>query len=339
MDINFIKNISKDEAQDAFRLAIQSAIAGAVCYYLMVLFSISERFVGVLSAILVIESSIGNTLTQAKGRLLSTLVGAVIGFIFVVLIPWELGVVLSLLLSLFIINGIASFRPEWRYGVVAAVALALGSEGDAFDLVLSRLISIAFGVTIGITTSLLIWPSTAESRTLKFIRKALKNTIDRFQIEFKNTRDKKNKKATKVNNNFSTNLNQAKKTAKSISFNDKTELLELIKSTERLYNSITIIQRVADKSNNNITDGESGVEKDSEKVIDKACQIIKKFTNKEKVENDEIEDFSKLIKTTKANIQLTADDKELSILRNTFIFGLIEIEESIKKLCENFDAC
>ena len=337
MDINFIKNISKDEARDAFRLAIQSAIAGAACYYLMVLLGISERFVGVLSAILVIESSIGNTLNQAKGRILSTLVGAVIGFIFVALIPWELGVVLSLLLSLFIINGIASFRPEWRYGVVAAVALALGSEGDAFDLALSRLLSIGFGVSIGILTSLIVWPSTAESRTLKYIRKSLKNTVDRFQIEFKNTRDKKNKKATKINNNFSTNLNQAKNTLTSITFQDKGQLSNLIENTERLYNSITIIQRVADKSNNNITNGESGIEKDSEKVIDKACEIIKTFSKKDSLEKSDIEDFSELIKTTKSNIQLNTDDREVGILRNTFIFGLTEIEESLKMLHKNFE--
>ncbi len=37
MNINFIKDISKGEAKDAFRLAIQSALAGAICYYLMVL--------------------------------------------------------------------------------------------------------------------------------------------------------------------------------------------------------------------------------------------------------------------------------------------------------------
>jgi uncharacterized membrane protein YccC len=334
--MNFIKNISKEEAKDAFRLAIQSALAGAICYYLMILFGISERFVGVLSAILVIEPSIGNTFQQAKGRLLSTIVGIVIGFIFVALIPWELGVILSLLLSLFIINGIASFRPEWRYGVVAAVALALGSEGEAFDLALNRLLSIGFGVAVGILISLIVWPDTSENRTLRYIRKALKNTCDRFKIEFSNTRDKKNKKTTKANNNFSTNINQAKNTLASVTFNDKSTLKEIIENTERLYNSITIIKRVANRSNNNITNGESGVEKNSEEVTEKACEIIDSFARKKEVSEDEIDKFSDLINKTKNNIQIKVDDKELSLLRNTFMFGLTEIEESIKKLFHNF---
>ena len=330
--IAFLKNIHKDQAKDAFRLAIQSAIAGALCYYLMVLFKIPERFVGVLSAILVIEPSIGNTFQQAKGRILSTLVGIVIGFIFVALIPWELGVIISLLLSLFIINGIASFKPEWRYGVVAAVALALGSEGSAFDLALDRLFSIGFGVALGILISFIIWPITAEKRTLQFIKKALKNTCDRFKIEFKNTRDSKNKKATTVNNNFSTNINQAKKTASTITFAKKENLFKLIDYTERLYNSITIIQRVAEKSDKNVSDGDAGVEKNSEKVTEQACTIIDKIASKKEVTDKEIKEFSNLIETTKSNIQTNIDDKDLSILRNTFMFGLSEIKDSIEKL-------
>ena len=333
--VSFFKKIGKDQAKDAFRLAIQSALAGAICYYLMVLLKMPERFVGVLSAILVIEPSIGNTFQQAKGRILSTVVGIVIGFIFVALIPWELGVVLSLLFSLFIINGISSFKPEWRYGVVAAVALALGSEDSTFDLAIERLFSIGFGVVLGIIISLIIWPITADKRALQFVKKALKNTCDRFKIEFNNTRDRKNKNATTVNNNFSTNINQAKKNAASITFSKKENLLELIKNTERLYNSITIIQRVAEKSNKNVTDGESGIEKNSEKVTEKACEIIEKIAGSKNIEKQEISSFSELIETTKSNIQTQTNNKDLNILRNTFIFGLTEIKESIEKLYKN----
>lgn len=336
INTSFLKNIYKSQVKEAVRLGLQSAIAGALCYYLMVLLQIPERFLGVLSAILVIESSIGNTFLQAKDRLLATLVGAAIGFTFVVLIPWELGTILSLLISLFIINGISSFRPAWRYGVVAAVALALGSEGEAFELVLDRLISIGFGVSIGILVSFLVWPDTSEKRALRFIRSALKNTCDRFQIEFKNTKKKKNKKATKINDNFSTNINQAKKTADSIAFANNKNIHQLIGSTEMLFNSITIIQRVADRSHTNIRDKESGIEKNSEKIIDNACKIIKKFASKKTVSKEEIDAFSKLIKDTKAAIKSDTSDKELSLLRNTFMFGLSEIRENIEMLYKNF---
>lgn len=330
------KNISKEEIKGALRLATQSALAGSICYYLMVLLGIPERFVGVLSAVLVIETSIGNTFQQAKGRFLSTLVGVIIGFIFVALIPWELGVILSLLCSLFIINGISSFKPEWRYGVVAAVALALGSEGDAFNLALNRLYAIGFGVAVGILISLLIWPKTADNRTLYFIKKALKNTKDRFEIEFENTRDKENKKAKSINNNFSSNISNARQNLKSITFSEKEKLEKLITNTERLYNSITIIQRVAEKSDKNISDGEAGIEKNSEKVTEKACEIIENLSTGNEVKKEEINSFIKLIETTKNNIEINSNNKNVSILRNTFMFGLEEIKNSVEAIYTTF---
>ena len=337
MNFKAFKNITKEESKNALRLALQSALAGSICYYLMVLLNIPERFVGVLSAVLVITPSIGNTIQEAKGRFLSTLVGIIIGFIFVALLPWELGVILSLLLSLFIINGIASFKPEWRYGVVAAVALALGSEDDTFNLALNRLYGIGFGVIFGMIISLVIWPKTSENRAIHFVRKALRNTIDRFKIEFKNTRDSKNESTVKKSNNFSTNISLAKSSANSITFHKKNKVLDLIKYTERLFNSITIIERVAEKSESNISDGESGIEKDSEKVTQKACKIIEKYVSKKKVTKDELDEFYNLISNTKKNIKNNNEDKEINILRNTFIFGLTEIKESIEKLSKIFE--
>ena len=332
MNLKFIQNISKDEAKDAVRLALQSALAGTICYYGMVLFNMPEKFVGILSAVLVIESSIGNTFQQAKGRLLSTVVGAAIGILFITLIPWQLGVILSLLLSLFILNGISSFKPEWRYGVVAAVALALSSNEDTFSLATDRLLSIGFGVLVGILISLLVWPEKSEDRTLSFVRKALKNTLDRFKVAFENTRESENKSFRKISNNFSTNINQAKKTAGSITFKNTQYINELISASEKLYNSITIIHRVAEKSNNNISNGDAGIEKDSEKVIKKACTLIEKFSKKEDVSDKEIEEFSDLIETTKANINLDTTKISVNILRSTFMFGLSEVEDSITSI-------
>ncbi len=334
--IKNLKHINNDQFKDATRLGLQSAFAGALCYYLMFSINLPEKFVGVLSAVLVIESSIGNTFQQAKGRLMSTLVGIAIGFIFVVLIPWELGTVISLIISLFIINYVSNFRPEWRYGVVAAVALALGSEDNTFLLAINRLIGIGFGISLGILTAFLIWPETADKRALKYIRRALRNTSERFRIEFDNTRNQQNTSTVKVNNNFSTNINQAKKITDAISFSDKTNKRSLIENTEKLYNSITIIQRIADKTKNNISNGNSGIEKNSEKVTKKACAIIEKLASNKHVSSSEMDVFTKLIDTTKSNLNEDHSERELIILRHTFLFGLSEIKESLVNLQVNF---
>ncbi len=330
--LQFLKNISKDQKRDALRLALQSAIAAALCYYIMKTLDTPERFLGILSAVLVIEPSIGNTFSQAKGRMLSTLVGIFIGIVFVVLLPWELGVILSLLLSMFVINGIASFKPEWRYGVVAAVALALGSESDALELSIDRLIAIAIGAAVGILVAFIVLPEAAEKRSKRYIRKALANTRDRYQTAYQNTRSKDNKKYSRVSEKFHFNLNKAKNSANTITFNDKDSFHQLINATEKLYNSILIIHRVANKSNDGVSDGESGIEKDSEKVFEASHKIIDKFSKNKAVPQEDIDQFSKLIDKTKENINRGSDKSELNVLRMTFLFGLTEIQDSISDL-------
>lgn len=47
-----------------------------------------------------------------------------------------------------------------------------------------------------------------------------------------------------------------------------------------------------------------------------------------------IEELSNLIQTTKENLETDSSDKAINIRRSAFIFGLSEIEESIKKLLE-----
>jgi hypothetical protein len=199
---------------------------------------------------------------------------------------------------------------------------------------LDRLISIGFGVTLGIIVSLIIWPDTSDNRALRFIRKALLNTKQRFEIEFHNIKENKNKVSKTTNNNFSSNISKAENIARSISFNDNGEILDLIDNTERLYNSITIIQRIADRSNTDVYNNDSGIEKDSKKVTKKACNIIQKFASNEIIEDTEIEEFSKLIKTTQKNHNFNIKDQELLKLRHTFIFGLTEIEDSILRISE-----
>ena len=74
-------DVSKEKVRDAFRLALQSSISAVITYSLMQSFGLPEIFVGVLSAVLVVEPSIGNTFNQAQGRIVATIVGSAIGFI------------------------------------------------------------------------------------------------------------------------------------------------------------------------------------------------------------------------------------------------------------------
>jgi uncharacterized membrane protein YccC len=328
-------NLRKSEVVDALRLALQSAAAAMGAYGVMRYFDLPETFVAVLSAVLVVGPSIGNTFSEAQGRIVSTIVGGAIGFALVTLLPWGVGTAISLGICMFVINMVAGFKPSWRYGVVAAVAIALGSESEALAITIDRLTGIGIGVGVGIFVALSVLPDKAESRAKRYLRRALRNASERFEIAVENTRiaRKEQKKAEETADNFYNNLSYAKGSAKAIKFNkDKNNILQQIENAEKLYHSILIVHRVADRSDEGVSDSKAGIEETAEEVRQKACAIIEQLAEKELADDIDLEQFSELVTTTKKNINTDASDKHLNMQRHTFIFGLTEIEESLQNL-------
>ena len=58
------------------------------------------------------------------------------------LLPTGYGTAAAIALSI-LVNAVAALRPAWRYGVVAALALALGSESNMLQTAMDRSLSIA----------------------------------------------------------------------------------------------------------------------------------------------------------------------------------------------------
>lgn len=331
-------NISKFQLRDATRLGIQSAFAAALTYSLLVFFDFDEVFVAVLSAVLVVEPSIGDTYNSAKGRIIATLLGSSIGFICSLIFTWGWPVILSLVISMLVINAISSLHPSWRYGVVAAVAISVSSDQDAFSTSIDRLIAIGIGVTIGIVVSFAIWPDKASNRVNRFLRRSLLATIKRFEIAFRNTRAEEKTDAYKARESFHSNISKAKSVVKFVQFGNKSKLSKQIDIVEKLYNSILIIHRVSDKKHEHITSGEAGIEKDADKVQKKINEILRKIIDGENVPNNLIDNLSELISSIKKSINQSEDNSESNILRFTFIFGLMEIESSINSLVKSVDS-
>ncbi len=325
-------NIDKSQLIDALRLALQSSVSALITFTVMSSYNIPEIFLGLLSAVLIVEPSIGNTFNQAKGRILATLVGSAIGFLCVSVSPWGFATAISIFIVMFIMNGISSYRPDWRYGVVAALAIALGSENDALSTSLDRVIAILIGVVIGIVVSLIVWPDRASNRSRRYLNKALLAASDRFDKAVINTRQTENEGSESIELNYHKNIDAAERSAEAIRFGDKEKIQKEINITKKLYNSIIIIHRVAVHSDSHVSDGEAGIENDSENAKNLACKITKAFANNTEVKTSEIEELSDMVDNIKSNIQSSDDDKRINTLRYAFIFGLYEIKDSLKAL-------
>ncbi len=330
-------NTSPMEARDALRLALQSAIAAALCYGILRFFGFENVLVGILSAVLIVKSSVGSTFKSGMERLLASLVGSGLALLCIWVLPWGWGTAVSLSACMFFINSVTALRPEWSYGVVAAAAIALGSENDPMVTSLFRLVVIGIGAVTGIIVSLIVWPDQAVKRAENHLRLALLEACSRLQVSFANTRMSEMKNTQDIQNRFHFHLNQARETVHSIRFKRSTHLRKRIALLEKLYNSILIIHRVSYHQDSQISDGDSGIQNDSKKVSETACTILENIAENKKIPEDEVQSFSKAISNVKKDAKLSEKHPELNILRHSFIFGLVEIEESVTALLDSLD--
>lgn len=328
----FPTNITERNVKDALRLALQSSLSAACTFLIMNAYNLPQTFLALLSAILVVEPSIGHTISHAKGRILSTIVGSFIGFVFVSIIPYGYGTLVSLIVTMFIMNAVASFKPSWRYGVVASVAIALGSENDALTISFDRLMAMAIGIAVGLLITTVIWPEKSNKRAHKYLRSALKSACNRFEIAFENTKPDTNTKASTIADNFHSSLGQARDVATSIHFGDKEKTLQLIEATEKLYNSILIIQRVADSNAHFYVIDDDELKEYIGQFKEQTCNALYDFIQKNTIKNQEIKILEELINTIKKFILKLDSDPEKNTGRHTFIFGIEEVFENLNQL-------
>lgn len=334
MNLSTPFNIDKSKWRDALRLAIQSSIAAVVTYTVMSSFNLPELFLGLLSAVLIVEPTSGSTFNQAKSRVLATLVGSAIGFACVSFTPWGFGTAISIAIVVFIMSGITKFKEEWQYGVVVSLAITLGSETNAIDTSIDRIIAILVGATIGILVSFIVWRESTIKRSKRHLNKALMAASERFDLAVENTRKSDNENTQSHASNYHENINLAEMTAQQIQLGDKDKMLKQIEITKQLYNSIIIVHRVSIHADSNITDGESGIKNDSEKAWEKACKLTKALAKDEKINSDDIKELEDLIDILKRNVKENNENKDVNTLRYTFIFGIAEIKNSLKSLID-----
>lgn len=327
---------TRREARDAARLALQSAAAAAGTFLLMRSLGLPEEFVGVLSAVLVVQPSAGNTLGAAQDRVVATLVGSGIGIVCLLLLPSGYGTAVALAVSMLVMNALAGLRPEWRYGSVAAVALSLGSAGSLFDTALDRSVAIALGAAVGAAVTFVVWPDSATKRARRHLRAALRATAERLDAAVESARSEEHDDAAEARDKYHENLRNARKAAAGIRFGKRRAVDARIDATERLYNSALIMNRVAEETNR-ATEGDAELDEAVEAIRDAACKATLALAGEEEEEapGDHLETIRSQLERARAAVARRGpDDPREHIFRATMVFGLGEVMDSLEDLIE-----
>jgi uncharacterized membrane protein YccC len=153
---------------------VRVAVAATAAYSAYVLLGLPQGYWAVFSAVIVVQSSIGATLTLSIERMMGTITGAVIGGLAVWLHPHTpLGLGLGIALSVAIASFAAAARADLKVAPITAVIMLISPSGQAMgplETAVLRVVEIGVGSLIGVLATLLIFPARAHLAATARIR-------------------------------------------------------------------------------------------------------------------------------------------------------------------------
>ena len=153
-------------ARTPLRFGLRATVAAVLAWLAVDLAGLTQGYWAVLTAILVLQTTIGASLEAGLWRLLGTLIGGAIGFLgaLAVLYGW-LGEVWAVALAVLLLAPLASSRQAFRIAPVTAIVVMLSdpSHAHALEAATHRVLNIALGSVIALTVALLVFPARAHA--------------------------------------------------------------------------------------------------------------------------------------------------------------------------------
>jgi uncharacterized membrane protein YccC len=144
--------------------AAKTALAATLCWWLALRFGLHDGYWGAISAIIVLQSNFGATITASRDRILGTLIGALFGFSFSLFwwLPWNY--VLAVL-SAIIVCGLLGLRSSSRLaGVTITIVMLVQNTGSHWTVALDRVGEVFLGIVLALAVSTLVFPDRARLR-------------------------------------------------------------------------------------------------------------------------------------------------------------------------------
>ena len=147
------------------RLVVRALTAAALSLVIADSLALPQSYWAVITALIILQGSLGGTLAAGIDRVLGTLAGAALGVAAALARDfWAVPEVVLLVLAVAPVAMLAAIRPSFRIAPVTAaiVLLANSSRISPLEAALDRVVEIALGTVVGIAVSILILPSRAR---------------------------------------------------------------------------------------------------------------------------------------------------------------------------------
>ena len=144
--------------------AAKTALAAALCWWLALRFGLHDGYWGAISAIIVLQSNFGATISASRDRIFGTLIGALFGFAFSLfgVLPWNY--ILAVLTAV-IVCGLLGLRSSSRLaGVTITIIMLVQKTGSRWTVALDRVGEVILGIVVAIAITTLVFPDRARLR-------------------------------------------------------------------------------------------------------------------------------------------------------------------------------
>ena len=149
-------------ADDHDRLSVQqgirTALAAALAYWITGLLHLPGGYWAAISAIVVMQSEVGATVTASRDRLAGTAIGAVVGLLTASL--WHHSILkfgLSAVLVVVMLCTALNYKNAGRLGgVTVAIIVLIPYPGPLWHIALQRFLEVSFGILISLFVAV-VW--------------------------------------------------------------------------------------------------------------------------------------------------------------------------------------
>lgn len=160
----------------AAKLPAKTALAAALSFFAYRALRLPHGYWAPISAIIVMQSNLGRSLSESLNRVIGTAIGAVLGALFTRLMGVN-GIALAVAVGVTaLVCTLLRLATSMRLACVTAAIVLLINEGSAWQSGLNRFIDVVLGVIVALVVSL-IWPARARDD----LRRSLAQTVRVFR--------------------------------------------------------------------------------------------------------------------------------------------------------------
>jgi len=162
--------------------SVKTAIAGVASLYAAKLCKLPEDYWASISALIVMQSNVGATVSASWTRLAGTAVGAVVGGVFMAV--WGANVTafgVAVAIAFYTCSVLKLAESQRLATVTVAILMLIGRTSSAWTIALHRFLEVSIGILVAMVISLVLWPSRAREALRKGIGEAL-NAIEAMYL-------------------------------------------------------------------------------------------------------------------------------------------------------------